>query len=136
MWLSPVRAIKSYCKSYLKKCLETRSQGLPKSGFSSVGKLNFRDILAGKKRTSLFTNTHLSYDTVPCKAKYPALDKNCAQCRDTPKEKKEKLRHVPGNWFTDKRSQNALHTKVLRKNIEATPISRRHAVTEHKTGDL
>lgn len=41
-------------------CLETRSQGLPKSGFSSVGKLNFRDIFAGKKRTSLFTNTCLS----------------------------------------------------------------------------
>lgn len=38
-------------------CLETQSQGLPKSGFSSVGKLNFRDIFAGKKRTSLFTNT-------------------------------------------------------------------------------
>lgn len=36
-------------------CLATRDQGLPKSGFSSVGKLNFRDILAGKKRTSLFT---------------------------------------------------------------------------------
>lgn len=33
----------------------TRDQGLPKSGFSSVGKLNFRDIFAGKKRTSLFT---------------------------------------------------------------------------------
>lgn len=44
--------------STFKSCVAwTQSQGLPKSGFSSVGKLNFRDIFAGKKRTPLFTNT-------------------------------------------------------------------------------
>lgn len=46
-----------------RNCLETQSQGLPKSGFSSVGKLNFRDIFAGKKRTSLFTKTRLRRHT-------------------------------------------------------------------------
>lgn len=53
------------------------SQGLPKSGFSSVGKLNFRDIFAGKKRTSLFTKTHIQAHA-RCHAQTPLRERGHA----------------------------------------------------------
>lgn len=87
MWWSPVEVREISCIS-IQIVWKTRDQGLPKSGFSSVGKLNFRDIFAGKKRTSLFTKhtSMLTHSAMQCQVASKALGQWTKQKTTTTKK--------------------------------------------------